>query len=187
MQLLSYSWFYENLSRISPLYVWVCWRLISILWFFLSIILCFRFTSLRRESEVSFTPYLALKGFFFLESPQKCEFLPLPARTLSLFHHVQLSVTLWMVAGQAALSVGFSRQEHWSGLPCPTPGDLPDAGIKPTVFCACWTGRRVLYRWRHRGSPSVFPYRVLCNINLRDMTRTKCLGSSFFTANLATA
>ena len=72
MQLLSYSWFYENLSRISPLYVRVCWRLISILLFFLSVILCFRFTSLKRESEVSFTPYLALKGFFFFsgESPE---------------------------------------------------------------------------------------------------------------------
>ena len=36
-----------------------------------------------------------------------------------------------MVACQAPLSVGFSRQEYWSGLPCPPPGDLPDPGIKP--------------------------------------------------------
>ena len=36
------------------------------------------------------------------------------------------------VACQAPLSVGFSRQEYWSGLPCPPPGDLPDPGIKPT-------------------------------------------------------
>ena len=35
------------------------------------------------------------------------------------------------VAHQAPLSMGFSRQEHWSGLPCPAPGDLPDSGIKP--------------------------------------------------------
>ena len=34
---------------------------------------------------------------------------------------------------QAPLSMGFSRQEHWSGLPCPTPGDLPDPGIEPAV------------------------------------------------------
>ena len=37
----------------------------------------------------------------------------------------------WTVARQAALSVGFSRQEYWSGLPVPSPGDLPDTGIEP--------------------------------------------------------
>ena len=36
------------------------------------------------------------------------------------------------VAHQAPLSMGFSRREHWSGLPCPPPGDLPDPGIEPT-------------------------------------------------------
>ena len=40
-------------------------------------------------------------------------------------------VTLWTVARQAPLSMGFSRQECWSGLSCPPPGDLPDPGIKP--------------------------------------------------------
>ena len=43
----------------------------------------------------------------------------------------QLFVTLWTVAHQAPLSMGFSRQEFWSGLPCPPPGDLPDPGIEP--------------------------------------------------------
>ena len=37
----------------------------------------------------------------------------------------------WAVAHQAPLSMGFSRQEYWSGLPFPSPGDLPDPGIKP--------------------------------------------------------
>ena len=37
----------------------------------------------------------------------------------------------WTVAHQAPLSMGFSRQEYWSGLPFPSPGDLPDPGIKP--------------------------------------------------------
>ena len=37
----------------------------------------------------------------------------------------------WTVAHQAPLSMGFSRQEYWSGLPLPTPGDLPDPGIEP--------------------------------------------------------
>ena len=41
------------------------------------------------------------------------------------------SVTPWTVAHQAPLSMGFSRQEYWSGLPFPSPGGLPDAGIAP--------------------------------------------------------
>ena len=40
-------------------------------------------------------------------------------------------VTPWTVAHQAPLSMGFSRQEYWSGLPCPPPGDLPNPGIEP--------------------------------------------------------
>ena len=50
---------------------------------------------------------------------------------LSCFNCVWLCVSLWTVAHQATLSMGFSRQENWSGLPCPPPGDLPDPGIKP--------------------------------------------------------
>ena len=42
------------------------------------------------------------------------------------------SATLWTVAHQASLSMGFSRQERWSGLPCLPPGDLPDPGIEPS-------------------------------------------------------
>ena len=42
------------------------------------------------------------------------------------------SETLWTVAHQASLSMGFPRQEYWSGLPCPSPWDLPDPGIEPT-------------------------------------------------------
>ena len=44
---------------------------------------------------------------------------------------VWLFATPWTVAYQAPLSMGFSRQEYWSGLPCPLPGDLPNPGIKP--------------------------------------------------------
>ena len=49
---------------------------------------------------------------------------------LSCFSRVQLFATLWTVACQAPLSKGFSRQEYWSGLPCPPPGDLSDPGIE---------------------------------------------------------
>ena len=44
---------------------------------------------------------------------------------------IWLLATPWTVACQAPLSMEFSRQEYWSGLPCPPPGDLPDPGIKP--------------------------------------------------------
>ena len=44
---------------------------------------------------------------------------------------VGLFVTPWTAADQASLSIGFSRQEYWSGLPFPSPGDLPDPGIEP--------------------------------------------------------
>ena len=46
------------------------------------------------------------------------------------FSHVQLCVTLWTVARHDPLSMGFSRQEYWSGLPVPSPGDFPDPGIE---------------------------------------------------------
>ena len=49
---------------------------------------------------------------------------------LNRFSHVRLFATLWTVAHQAPLSMGFSRQEYWSGLPFPIPGDLPDTGIE---------------------------------------------------------
>ena len=45
---------------------------------------------------------------------------------------VPLFATPWMIAHQASPSMGFSRQEYWGGLPFPSPGDLPDPGIKPT-------------------------------------------------------
>ena len=50
---------------------------------------------------------------------------------LSHFSRVQLFVTLWTVAHQTPLFVEFSRQEYWSGLLRPPPGDLPDPGIEP--------------------------------------------------------
>ena len=53
------------------------------------------------------------------------------ARMLSCFSRVRLFSTAWTVARQAPLSLGFSRQEHQSGLPHPPPGDLPDPGMEP--------------------------------------------------------
>ena len=53
------------------------------------------------------------------------------AVAVSRFSRVRLFATLWTVALQAPLSMGLSRQEYWSGLPCPPPGDLPDPGMEP--------------------------------------------------------
>ena len=58
-------------------------------------------------------------------------FLFLYCAMLSRFSCVRLFVTLWIIACQSPLSMGFSREKYWSGLPCPPPGDLPDPGIEP--------------------------------------------------------
>ena len=55
---------------------------------------------------------------------------------LSCFSHFQFFATPWTVAHRAPLSIGFSRQEYWSGLPSPPAGDLPDPGIEPQSLLA---------------------------------------------------
>ena len=52
-------------------------------------------------------------------------------KKMKLLSYDQLFVTLWTVAYQVPSSMGFSRQEYWSGLPFPSPGDPPDPGIEP--------------------------------------------------------
>ena len=74
------------------------------------------------SKPIHYQPFRKYIGFFFFNS---C------CAVLSHFICVQLFVTLWIVAWQAPLSKGFSRHEYWSGLPCPSPGNLPDPGIEP--------------------------------------------------------
>ena len=50
---------------------------------------------------------------------------------LSCFSHVPLFATPWAITHQVPLSMEFSRQEYWSGFPCPPPGDLPNPGTEP--------------------------------------------------------
>ena len=57
-------------------------------------------------------------------------------RVLSHFSPVRLFATPWTVACQAPLSMGFSRREYWSGLPCSPPGDLPDTEIEPVSLAS---------------------------------------------------
>ena len=68
------------------------------------------------------TFFSSLLLFFF------SELMKVKVKSLS---HVRLFATPWAVAYQAPPSVGFSRQEYWSGLPFPSPGDLPNPGIQP--------------------------------------------------------
>ena len=66
---------------------------------------------------------------------KKLVLMPLCVWVQSHVNHVWLFATLWTAVRQAPLPMEFSRQEYWSGLPCPSPGDLPNPGIKPT-----WAG-----------------------------------------------
>ena len=72
---------------------------------------------------------------------------------LSYISHVQLFVTLLTVGHQAPLPMGFSRQEYWSGLPCPPPGDCPNPGTEPLspVAPTLWVDSLLL---NSLGSPS---------------------------------
>ena len=67
------------------------------------------------------------------------------------FSQVRLFETLWIVACQAPLSMGISRQEYWSGLPYPLPGIFPTQGLNTCLLCLI--GRQVLYHLHHLGSP----------------------------------
>ena len=69
---------------------------------------------------------------------------------LSHFSCVRLFATPWTVVREAPLSMGFPRQESWSGLPFPSPGDLPHPGIEPRSIVSC-TGRPVLYHQYYPG------------------------------------
>ena len=79
----------------------------------------------------------------------------LDACLLSCFSCVGLFGTLLAVARQAPLSVGFSRQEYWSGLPCPPPGDLVNSGIQaPSLKSPTLAGG--FLPLSHLGSPIIF-------------------------------
>ena len=88
----------------------------------------FRMRETFRHSDLQFI----LTVLFHIEISVCNSYLPLCWQVcmLSHFSRVQLCATLWTVARQASLSVGSSRQEYWSGLPCPPPGDLPDPGTE---------------------------------------------------------
>ena len=90
-------------------------------------------------------------------------------------------VTAWTAACQAPLSMGFSRQEYWSGSPFPSPGDLSDPGIKPV----CLHCRRILYwpsyKGSHRGNePACQNWRQEMWVGMRDDPCNKNVGYRIF-------
>ena len=83
-----------------------------------------------------FLPFL-FPFFLLSSSPEifpECLLSVLHMYAKSDFSHLQLFETLRTVACQAPLSMGFSQQEYWSGLPCPPPWDLPNSKIEPTLL-----------------------------------------------------
>ena len=94
--------------------------------FSLGFYLLFFILFIRLKKLIS--PFRLPRGFFFFncESNTEC----------SLLSFVHLFATPWAVARQISLPMEFSRQKYWSGLPFPSPGDLPDPGIKPVSFAS---------------------------------------------------
>ena len=82
------------------------------------------------------------------------DWFPLKVKSLS---YVWLFATLWTVAHQTPPSIGFSRQEYWSGLPFPSPGNLPDPGIKPISPALQAEAGRRFNLWATREAPLGFP------------------------------
>ena len=107
-------------------------------YFVLSLGLCSNFTG-----NTSCLPFSLLLEHPFLSFNWQHWALPYWGQCLllfcvpaQLFSGVRLFASLWTVAHQAPLSMGFSRQESWSGLPCPPPGDLPNPGFESVCLMA---------------------------------------------------
>ena len=89
-------------------------------WLLLILLLTWKWLLLGSFVKLSKVVFVCVCAMYFV----KCVCVQLLSR-------VRLFLTPRVVACQASLSMGFSRQEHWSGLPFPSPGNLPDSGIKP--------------------------------------------------------
>ena len=124
------------------------------------------------------------------------------ACVLRRFSCVRLLGTLCTVALQAPLSMGFSRQQYQSGLPFPSPGDLPNTGGRAWISCICWFGSQTFYQGslytqvshiaggffiqlNHKRSSSIlqwvaYPFSSGSSWP-RNWTRVSCIAGGFFT------
>ena len=96
-------------------------------------------------------------------------------------HHGSLFATPWTVALQAPLSMGFSRQEYWSGLPCPPPGISPTQGSNPGLSHC----KRIVYQQSHQGSPRILEW-VLYPYSSRSSQPRNQTGVSWFAGRFFT-
>ena len=109
--------------------------------------------SITQKSHTTFILWRKWGSLFFQEKSlavssqrrdQNCQrYVFIRVCVLSNFSRAWLSATPWTVARQAPLSMALSRQEHWSGWPCPPPGDRPDPGIQFVSLMSC-RGRQSL-------------------------------------------
>ena len=94
---------------------------------------------------------------------------------------VRLFAAPWTVARWASLSMGFSRQEYWSGLPCPPAGDLPTQGLNPGLLHC----RQIFYHLSHQGSPRILEWVIYPfsrrSSRPRNWTGVSCIAGGFFT------
>ena len=120
--------------------------------------LCIFFSQHITQEMIDRLDYIKLYNYFFSKyfkniaiNPQTRLYLSntcnwqMCAFILNHFSHVQFFVTLWAISHQAPLSRGFSKQEYWSGLPCPPPRESSWPRHWTRVFYASCIGRRVLY------------------------------------------
>ena len=85
----------------------------------------------------------------------------IPVCMLSRLSRVRLFATPWTAAHQTPLSMGFSRQEYWSGLPCPISGDISDPGIEPVSLTSALAGG--FFAIGPLGKPDIYP--LMCKID----------------------
>ena len=130
-------WLREFLLRIQLIAWWEFWQMSFIPCCFVFIPCCSVFNFCQFDHSVSWSLCVLVcssSGLSYLGLCASWTWLtlsfPMLGKLKSL-SHVQLLVTPLTVAHQAPPSMGFSRQEYWTGLPFPSPGDLPDPGIKP--------------------------------------------------------
>ena len=106
----------------------------------------------RAHDQHMYCPFIVMakKVINFLKTSNLLIFMCRCACMLSRFSIVWLFVTLWTLARQALLSMECSRQEYWSGLPFPSPADLPNPRGSNLGLLHC---RQILYHLSHQGSP----------------------------------
>ena len=125
---------------------WIAYPSSSLCEYFLQL----RFDKNERAKGLRFTNLLRAKVKIQVRI-LKCVYV------LSCVRHF---ATPWTVICQASLSMEFPRQEYWSGLPYPPPGDLPEPGIEPISLCVFCIGRWILHHWATWEAPNQLYFNI---------------------------